>query len=181
MDQTRTSKFISLVLRHDPSAADVTLDEGGWADVEELLDGLARHGHSISRENLLDIVRTDAKQRYALSDEGRRIRANQGHSIQVDLGLEPAPPPEVLFHGTARRFAEAIGREGLKAMGRHHVHLSPDETTARAVGQRHGRPVIFRVAAGEMARRGHAFYRSANGVWLVDAVPAEFLAEVGDD
>ena len=177
MDKTQTSKFMSLVLRHDPSAAGVTLDDAGWCDINALLHGMAGARHRITREDLLDIVRTDSKQRYAISEDGLRIRANQGHSIDVQLGLQPVTPPEVLFHGTADRFTNAIRRDGLKAMGRQHVHLSPDEPTARSVGQRHGRPVIFRVAAGEMAKRGHTFYRSENGVWLTDAVPAEFLSE----
>ena len=176
MDKTKTSKFMSLVLRHDPAAAGVTLDEGGWCDIDALLRGMAAARHRITRDDLMDIVRTDSKQRYAISDDGRRIRANQGHSIDVELNLEPAAPPELLYHGTAERFANAIRREGLKPMGRHHVHLSGDEQTARSVGQRHGRPIIFRIAAGEMAKRGHKFYRSENGVWLADAVPPEFLS-----
>ena len=178
MDFTRTSKFISLVLRHDPSAAGITLDSAGWADIDALLDGLAKHGHKISRDDLTTIVRDDAKQRYAFSEDGARIRANQGHSIDVELGLEELAPPAVLYHGTATRFRDAILREGLKSMARHHVHLSADEATAVAVGKRHGKPLVFRIAAADMAAAGVKFYRSANGVWLVDSVPPQYLAEM---
>ena len=178
MDLTRTSKFISLILRHDPAAAGVTLDAAGWADVDALLHGLGERGHPISRDDLLGIVRDDAKQRYVLSPDGRRIRANQGHSIEVELSLEEVTPPAVLYHGTGAKSVDAIRREGLRPMGRHHVHLSPDEASAHSVGKRHGKPVVFRVAAGEMAAGGVKFYRSANAVWLVDSVPPQFLAEI---
>jgi putative RNA 2'-phosphotransferase len=179
-DFTRTSKFISLILRHDPSAAGITLDSNGWAEIDALLTGLASHGHKISREDLDAIVRDDAKQRYAISDDGRRIRANQGHSIEVELALalEELTPPQFLYHGTATRFADAIRREGLRPMGRHHVHLSADEATAIAVGKRHGKPIVFRIAADEMAAAGTKFFRSANGVWLVDAVPPQYLVDM---
>jgi putative RNA 2'-phosphotransferase len=170
---------MSLVLRHDPSAAGVTLDEAGWTEIDALLRGMAAARHPLTRGDLLDIVRSDSKQRYAISEDGVRIRANQGHSVDVQLGLEPVTPPDVLFHGTADRFADAIRRDGLRPMSRQQVHLSPDESTALTVGKRHGRPIIFRIAAGKMARRGHTFYRSANGVWLTDAVLPEFLVEVG--
>jgi putative RNA 2'-phosphotransferase len=177
-DQTRASKFISLVLRHDPSAAAVTLDPSGWAEIDALLKGMSGKGYPLTRDDLLAIVRDDAKQRYAISDDGLRIRANQGHSITVELDLQERTPPAVLFHGTGHRAVETIRREGLKPMGRHHVHLSSDEVTARAVGQRHGRPVVFRIAAETMAASGIKFYLSANGVWLVEAVPPEHLAEM---
>src|SRR5438034_5480426 len=170
MNATHTSKFISVILRHDPSAAGITLDPAGWAQVEALLRGLANHRHPITRDDLLAIVRDDAKQRYAISADGLRIRANQGHSIEVELGLEEKSPPAMLFHGTGQKSVEAIRREGLRPMGRHHVHLSINQPTALAVGRRHGKPIVFRVAAGEMARQGVKFYLSANGVWLVDAV-----------
>jgi len=143
-----------------------------------LLDGLAEHGHRISRDDLATIVRDDAKQRYAFSEDGTRIRANQGHSIDVELGLQELTPPALLYHGTATRFREAILREGLKSMARHHVHLSADEATAIAVGKRHGKPLVFRIAAADMAAAGVKFYRSANGVWLVDSVPPQYLAEM---
>ena len=176
MNLTRASKFLSLVLRHDPSAAGVTLDASGWVGIDELLRGCSAAGQPLTREQLDEIVRADDKQRYAISPDGESIRANQGHSVAVDLGLAERQPPEFLYHGTADRFAESIRRDGLKAMSRQHVHLSIDEATATTVGRRHGRPIIFRVAAGEMARRGHKFFLSANGVWLTDGVPPEFLS-----
>jgi putative RNA 2'-phosphotransferase len=175
---TRESKFISLILRHDPSAAGIALDSSGWAEIEALLKGMRAKGYPLTRDDLLSIVRDDVKQRYAISDDGLRIRANQGHSITVELDLQEKTPPAILFHGTSHRAVEAIRREGLKPMGRHHVHLSTDEATARAVGQRHGRPVVFRIAAEAMAQSGVKFYLSANGVWLVNAVPPEHLAEM---
>jgi putative RNA 2'-phosphotransferase len=177
-NQTQTSKFISLVLRHDPAEAGITLDAGGWADVDALLCGMGQRGHPITRDDLVAIVREDAKQRYSFSDDGRRIRANQGHSIDVELDFEQVAPPPVLYHGTATRFRDAILHEGLRAMGRHHVHLSADEATAVTVGKRHGKPVVFRIAAAEMAVAGIKFFRSANGVWLVDSVPPQYLAEM---
>ena len=169
---------MSLVLRHDPSAAGIALDGQGWAVIDEMLAGMAGKGFAITRGVLEETVAKDSKQRYAISDDGRRIRANQGHSVRVDVGLEEVRPPDALFHGTATRFADAIRREGLKAMSRQHVHLSPDEPTALAVGRRHGKPVIFRVDAKRLADAGGRFYRSANGVWLVEAVPAEYLTEL---
>jgi putative RNA 2'-phosphotransferase len=178
MNYTRASKFMSLILRHDPSAAGITLDSAGWADLAALLDGMGKHGYPITRDNLDAIVREDAKQRYAISEDGLRIRANQGHSIEVDVGFEEMTPPEMLYHGTGEKSVATILRDGLKKMARHHVHLSIDEPTALTVGKRHGRPVIFRIAAGEMAKRGVKFYRSANGVWLVDSVPPEHLSAI---
>jgi putative RNA 2'-phosphotransferase len=177
MDPLTTSKFMSLILRHDPSAAGIALDESGWAVIEELLAGMSTHGHCISRDDLMKVVQSDTKQRYAVSDDGLRIRANQGHSIAVELGLAPRTPPELLYHGTGHRFVEAIRRQGLRPMSRQHVHLSLDVETATTVGRRHGSPVVYRIAAGEMARRGFVFFLSANGVWLVDHVPAEFLSD----
>ena len=178
MDKTKASKFMSLILRHDPAAAGIVLDANGWANINDMLAGMADKGFPVTRAILDEIVAEDSKQRYAISDDGLRIRANQGHSIRVDVGLEEVRPPDVLFHGTASRFGDAIRREGLKAMSRQHVHLSPDEPTALAVGRRHGKPVIFRVDAKRMADAGVKFYRSANGVWLVEAVPAEYLSEL---
>ena len=178
MDKTKASKFMSLVLRHDPAAAGIALDANGWAVIDEMLAGMQTTGFPITRVLVDEIVAEDSKQRYAISEDGLRIRANQGHSIVVDVGLEEVRPPDVLFHGTASRFGDAIRRDGLKAMSRQHVHLSPDEATALAVGRRHGKPVIFRVDAKRMADGGFRFYRSANGVWLVEAVPPEYLAEI---
>ncbi|MBF5041520.1 RNA 2'-phosphotransferase [Aggregicoccus sp. 17bor-14] len=174
-DRTHVSKFLSLVLRHDPAALGVTLDAQGWTDVEALLAALHAQGRVLSREALEEIVATSPKQRFALSEDGRRIRANQGHSVEVDLGLAPAEPPETLFHGTVAAVLEAIRAQGLVRGQRHHVHLSADEATARSVGARRGSPVLLRVRAGEMHRDGHPFFRSENGVWLTDAVPPRYL------
>ena len=172
----RTSKFLSLVLRHEPQRIGLALDEAGWADVDELLAAATRAGTPLDRETLERVVRENDKQRFALSPDGRRIRASQGHSVPVELGLVPETPPEVLYHGTAARFVESIRRSGLHAGGRTHVHLSSDEATALGVGRRHGSPVALRVASGDMHRAGHEFARSENGVWLTGTVPPEHIA-----
>jgi putative RNA 2'-phosphotransferase len=172
------SKFLSLVLRHEPELVGITLDEAGWVGVDELLAGCARRGRAISPEELLEIVRTSDKQRFALSEDGTRIRANQGHSVPVELGHEPATPPEVLYHGTAERHLAGIRREGLKKGARHDVHLSERVETAGAVGSRHGKLVLLEIAAGRMHREGFAFSRTPNGVWLTDHVPAEYVKEM---
>jgi len=171
------SRFISLVLRHDPGHVGLRLDEEGWTDIDELLAAAARAGKDLTRPLLERIVAENDKQRFRLSPDGRRIRANQGHSIPVDLGLAPQVPPETLFHGTARRFLESIREHGLIKGKRHQVHLSADPLTAHQVGGRHGPPVILRVAAGRMHAASHVFFRSANGVWLTDHVPPSFLEE----
>lgn len=171
----RLSKFLSLVLRHAPERAGLTLDEAGWVDVDALLAGAAQAGVPLDRPTLERVVRENGKQRFALSPDGRRIRANQGHSVAVDLQLAPEAPPDVLYHGTATRFLGAIRREGLRPGRRTHVHLSADPETAAAVGQRHGQPAVLRVAAGRMHRDGYEFVRAANGVWLTAAVPPAYL------
>jgi putative RNA 2'-phosphotransferase len=173
----RTSKFLSLVLRHRPQLAGLTLDSAGWVPVEELLAGCASKGVPISRDDLKEVVARNSKQRFAFDESGTLIRASQGHSVEVDLALEPAEPPDVLYHGTAERVGDVIRREGLKKMRRHHVHLSADAETARIVGARHGKPLVFRVDAGAMRAAGFTFYRSANGVWLVESVPPEYLRD----
>ena len=172
------SKLLSLVLRHDPGAIGITLDENGWASVADLLDKTSANGTKITREELLEIVETNEKKRFALDTERGRIRANQGHSLQVDVELSVMTPPEELFHGTALKNAELIFAQGLLKQARQHVHLSPDVATARIVGSRHGSPVVLRVASGLMAREGFEFYLSKNGVWLTNEVPARFLARV---
>jgi putative RNA 2'-phosphotransferase len=174
-DLKSDSKFISLVLRHQPEAIGLALDGEGWAVVEELITCAARQGKRLSRERIAKIVATSDKQRFRLSDDGTRIRANQGHSIEVDLKLEPRVPPEILFHGTPRTNIASIRATGLDKRLRQHVHLSKDEATATIVGQRRCAAVILRVRALDMHRAGHVFYRSENGVWLVDAVPPEFI------
>ncbi len=175
-DDVTVSKLLSLVLRHDPARIGLALDGAGWASVEELLACLRAEGVVIDRPFLDHLVETNPKRRFAFSEDGTRIRASQGHSIEVDLGLPPMVPPAVLYHGTASRSLEAIRAEGLKAMERQHVHLSPDEATATAVGSRHGKPVVLTVKSGEMHRDGFVFFHSANGVWLVESVPAGYIA-----
>jgi putative RNA 2'-phosphotransferase len=178
--KTRTSKFLSFVLRHEPGAIGLELDCNGWAEIEALVERCRVAGKPLSREDLEEIVAISPKRRFAISEDGRRIRASQGHSIHVDLGYEPARPPEVLFHGTVASSLPAIRADGLRKMARHHVHLSPDAATARTVGMRRGRPVVLRIAAGRMDGDGHAFFLSANGVWLVDEVPPAYI-EFPDD
>jgi putative RNA 2'-phosphotransferase len=171
----RISKFLSLYLRHRPQELGLILEPGGWVTVDALFQVSAARGFAIGRDELEQVVAESDKQRFALSEDGTRIRANQGHSVSVDLELEPLEPPPILYHGTGHRAVSAIQVEGLRKMSRHHVHLSGDPDTAHKVGARHGRPAVFEVDAARMARDGHVFYRSTNGVWLVDQVPAQYL------
>jgi putative RNA 2'-phosphotransferase len=171
----RISKFLSLVLRHKPETIGLSLDRGGWARVDELIAAANRAGMPLDQASLQQVVEQNDKQRFAFSDDGLRIRASQGHSLPVDLGLKPLVPPQLLYHGTATRFLNSIRRQGLVPRGRTHVHLSPDEPTAVRVGERHGKPVVLRVQAGRMHRDGFRFYLSANGVWLTQKVPVEYL------
>jgi putative RNA 2'-phosphotransferase len=173
--RVHVSKFLSRVLRHAPDELGLTLEPGGWVAVADLLAGAERAGVTITPDELAEVVRASDKQRFALDDTGTKIRANQGHSVEVDLQLEPAEPPAELFHGTADRNLESVLRDGLQKMARHHVHLSPDTPTAHKVGSRHGKPVILVVDAARMRADGHAFFRSANGVWLVEHVPPRYL------
>ena len=171
-----TSKYLSLILRHAPEKIGLALDTQGWADIGQLLALAAQHGRRISREQLNDVVARDSKTRYAISADGLRIRANQGHSLAaVDIALPPATPPAMLYHGTAGRFVDAIRAGGLLPGSRNHVHLSSNRETAVAVGARHGRPVVLTVDAAAMRAQGHVFYVSDNGVWLTDAVPVAFI------
>jgi len=175
MNTKRLSKFLSLILRHNPDKIGLTLDEHGWTEVSHLLERLAAHGKPITLSRLQEVVETNDKKRFTLSEDGTKIRANQGHSIEIDLGLSPVIPPELLHHGTASRFYDAICQEGLKPGNRQHVHLSDEKETAIKVGSRHGKPIIFQVKSGEMHRAGFSFYRSKNGIWLTEKVPAPFL------
>jgi putative RNA 2'-phosphotransferase len=172
---TKVSKFLSLVLRHQPEKIGIALDSAGWVRVAELLEAMGRHGFALTREELERVVETSDKKRFALSDDGERIRASQGHSVEVELGYEPATPPEVLYHGTVDRFLAPIRQKGLVKGARHHVHLSADVGTATKVGGRRGRAVVLTVDAAGMVREGIVFYVSANGVWLTEHVPARFL------
>jgi putative RNA 2'-phosphotransferase len=175
MSTVRLSKFLSLVLRHDPARIGITLDDAGWTDVSALLTAAAKHGVKLTRDQLVELVASSDKQRFALSPDGARIRANQGHSVDIDLQLAQATPPDLLYHGTALALLPGIRAGGLVRGKRHHVHLSPDTATATKVGARRGAPVLLTIRAGDMAAAGHAFYRSANNVWLVDRVPPEFI------
>ena len=174
-DLIHTSKFLSLVLRHEPQSIGLRLDPEGWADMGELIACAGKHRMQLTRELIEKVVRTSDKKRFALSPDGLKIRANQGHSVQVDLKLEPRTPPEILYHGTATRFIDSIKEKGLISGERQHVHLSPDEKTALKVGQRHGKPVILKVKAGELQRAGGVFYCSENGVWLTEKVAPVYL------
>jgi putative RNA 2'-phosphotransferase len=178
MDYKKTSKFLSLVLRHKPSTIGIELDKNGWVTVSMLLKALAAHGHSITINQLEELVETNDKKRFIIDSD--RIRANQGHSIDVELGLSPVAPPDMLYHGTATQFLDSILEKGLRKMKRHYVHLSSDIDTATKVGQRHGKPLILRIDARTMVENGITFYRSENGVWLVERVPKRYL-EVHSD
>ncbi len=171
----KISKLLSLVLRHNPAKIGVSLDAEGWIDVDTLLRAMQKAGVRIDLELLEQVVEQNDKQRFSFSDDARKIRANQGHSLPVELGLETLKPPEILFHGTATRFLDSICKQGLLPKGRRQVHLSADEQTAIKVGRRHGNAVVLQVFAGQMQQNGHLFYRSKNGVWLTDTVPPEFL------
>lgn len=173
--EVKTSKLLSYVLRHRPDALGLTLDPAGWVDIALLLAALERRGHRLSRDELVELVRRSDKQRFAISEDGARIRANQGHSVPVDLGHPEAEPPEILYHGTTARFLDSIRAEGLRRGGRHHVHLSASREQASRVGARRGAPVVIEVLALAMARQGHVFYRAPNGVWLTEHVPCVFL------
>ena len=178
MDQRRrvkVSKYLAKHLRHQPERLGLTLQAGGWVPVDELLAACRHAGFSLSREELDEVVTTSDKQRFAFDDTGELIRANQGHSVAVDLGLEPVAPPPALYHGTGAGTVDVILREGLHPMGRHHVHLSPDTETARRVGARHGKPVVLTVDAAGMHTAGHVFHVTANNVWLTPTVPPPFL------
>ena len=177
-DDVAASKLISKALRHAPEAFGITLDANGWVAIDALLNGVRRH-RALSRADLERIVAESDKKRFAI--DGDRIRANQGHSVDVDLALAPAAPPPRLYHGTVARFLEAILREGLTPQGRHHVHLSADVETARKVGGRRGKPVILEIAAEALAAQGAAFYRSDNGVWLTAHVPPQAITTQNDD
>ncbi len=177
MNLTKTSKYLSLILRHKPETIGITLDEHGWANVDELIAGIAKT-HDCDMDILEEIVRTDEKQRYSFNEDKTLIRANQGHSIAVDVELEEAVPPEELWHGTGEKYVESIDRQGLIPKSRLYVHLSKDRDTAVKVGSRHGKPVIYLVKAGDMSRDGYPFYLSKNGVWLTKKVPVEYLKKV---
>lgn len=173
----RISKFIALILRHKPEKAGIELDEHGYADTKELIRALNQR-YSFSMEDLEEIVRTDDKQRYAFNEDHTKIRASQGHSVAVDVELTKAEPPEFLYHGTAERFVQSIRETGIRSQNRLYVHLSKDVPTAVSVGQRHGKPAVFRIRAKDMWNDGYPFYLSANRIWLSDHIPSEYLEQI---
>ena len=173
----RMSKFISLILRHKPEAIGITLDEYGWADVDDLIEGINKKRH-IDMDMLEEIVATDEKQRYTFSADKTLIRANQGHSIPVDVELEKVEPPEYLYHGTAEKYVPSIKKQGLLPRSRLYVHISGDVDTARKVGQRHGKPAIYKIHSKQMAQDGYDFYLSVNKVWLTKCVPVKYLERI---
>ena len=182
MKRVQMSRYLSLILRHHPEVIGIELDEHGWADVDGLIQGIrAGKFPGFNREILEEIVRTDDKQRYAFDAMHQHIRANQGHSIPVDVELEEVIPPEILFHGTGEKYTESIDKQGLIHKSRLYVHLSGDRETAEKVGMRHGKPVIYVVKSGRMYRDGYRFFRSVNGVWLIDHVPVCYLEKQAEN
>ena len=174
MSLTDTSKFLSLILRHKPQVIGISLDEHGWANVEELIAGISKT-REFNMEILQEIVQSDKKQRYSFNNDMTVIRANQGHSIPVDVELDIVTPPEILWHGTGAKYVSSIDEIGLISKSRLYVHLSEDTKTAEQVGKRHGKPVIYKVMAGKMQKDGYTFYRSKNEVWLTKEVPVQYL------
>lgn len=173
--QVKISKFLSYHLRHRPDLLGLELANGGWVEVEQLLSAAKKQGFAITETELRQVVTENDKQRFSFSSEGNLIRANQGHSVNIDLQLKPATPPELLYHGTYAKAVEQIKKQGLKKMSRHHVHLSVDIATATRVGARRGFPIVFQVEALAMYGAGHTFYCSDNGVWLTETVPPQYL------
>lgn len=177
MSLNKTSRFISMILRHKPGVIGITLDEHGWANVSELVEGVNKV-HPLDMETLEEIVRTNEKQRFSFNEDKTKIRANQGHTIPVDVELDEKDPPEVLYHGTGEKYVESIDCTGLVPRQRLYVHLSTDKEMAAKVGQRHGKPVVYRVNSRQMAKEGFIFYLSVNGVWLTKAVPVQYLEKL---
>jgi len=170
-----TSKYLSLVLRHRPEAVGLRLDGEGWANIDDVVRLSGTYGRALSKELITEVVRTSDKQRFAISDDGNSIRANQGHSVEVDLNLPPSAPPDVLCHGTSTRFIRSIRSQGLLPGARQHVHLSVTQSAAIAVGKRHGKPTVLTIDALAMRKDGHLFYISINGVWLTREVPPQYI------
>lgn len=178
MNNKETSKYISLILRHKPETIGISLDEHGWANVNELIAGVSKT-HPINMDILEQIVAEDEKQRYSFNEDKTFIRANQGHSIPVDVEFEEKEPPEILFHGTGEKYVDSINKSGLIPKSRLYVHLSSNEETAHKVGTRHGKPVIYKVKSKEMYQDGYKFFCSVNGVWLTKAVPVRYIEIIG--
>lgn len=169
------SKFLSLVLRHQPDKIGIQPDKNGWVNVDELISKINQQGTPLDFQTLEEVVITNDKQRFCFNDDLTKIRANQGHSISIDLALIPTEPPAYLYHGTVEKFIPSIRQQGLQKMSRQHVHLSADKITAEKVGSRRGKPIILTIAAGEMFMEEHSFYISDNGVWLCNQVPAKYI------
>ena len=174
----RASRFLSLVLRHRPDKAWITLNDEGWTDVDVLLEALVAKGYAMSRDDLNRIVAENDKKRFSFNEDRTLIRASQGHSVKVAFNYPPVTPPKLLYHGTVERFLESICQQGLKSKNRHHVHLSPDRETAEKVGSRRGEPIVLTIRAQDMQNDGLEFYLSDNGVWLTDAVPAHYIGGI---
>ena len=172
---THISKLLSKILRHQPDLIDIQLDENGWVEVSTLLQNLEKYQTQISFEQLKEVVDTNSKKRFSFNDDFSKIRANQGHSIEVDLALQTQTPPDILYHGTVEKNLDSIFEKGLSKMNRHHVHLSADTETAQKVGMRHGKPIILTIESKKMYDQGYVFYLSENQVWLTDSVPSEFI------
>jgi putative RNA 2'-phosphotransferase len=176
VDLVKTSKFLSLVLRHSPETIHLNMDKNGWVTIQQLIDNANKHKNMrLNKDIIKAVVETNDKQRFIISDDGKKIRANQGHSIAVDLGLESQMPPDILYHGTATRFLDSIMRNGLNPMSRQYVHLSRTEEIAINVGKRHGKPIVLYINAKGMYEGGYKFYLSENKVWLADVVPVKYI------
>lgn len=178
MDLNNISKYMSLILRHKPDVIGIELDEHGWANVNDLISGIEKDNHGFNFELLEEIVRSDSKQRYSFNDDKSFIRANQGHSINVDVELKEKEPPEYLYHGTGEKYVKSINQDGLIPKSRLYVHLSKDIKTAENVGKRHGKEIIYRINSGRMYRNGYKFYLSENGIWLTKEAPVKYLEMV---
>jgi putative RNA 2'-phosphotransferase len=177
----KISKFLSLVLRHSPQTIHLSIDKNGWADVDELILNANKYKNMRLNIDLVKtVVETNDKQRFIISDDGKRIRANQGHSIPIDLGLENKVPPDILYHGTASRFLDSIMKDGINPMSRQYVHLSQTKETASTVGKRHGEPIVLLIDTKNMYEEGYKFFLSENNVWLVDKVPAKYIKLLGE-
>lgn len=174
-DKEQLGKYISYILRHHPEAIGITLDEHGWADVVELLKGINEAGRKIDMELLEEIVATNNKKRYSFNEDKTLIRANQGHSIDVDVELKQCTPPDFLWHGTGEKYVVSIDKQGLRPKSRLHVHLSADYDTAVNVGSRHGKPIVYKINSKAMSEAGYEFFKSENGVWLTKEVPVQYL------
>lgn len=178
MNLQNISRYMSLILRHKPEVIGISLDKHGWAVVDDLINGIAKNNEGFNMAILKEIVETDNKQRYSFNDDKTLIRANQGHSIPVDVELEEKEPPRFLYHGTGEKYVSSILEQGLIPKSRLYVHLSKDIETAKNVGRRHGKEVVYKIEAHEMYQDGYKFYLSVNGVWLAKGVPLQYMQTI---